>query len=611
VGRGLAITGFGRFSVVVDGEDRTAALSPRARRSLAHLALHEEAIDRRVLAAELWPDMPEATALGSLRRRLHELESALEGVGCAGALERTRGTVALSPPLRWAIDVARYAVMARDAMQAERAAAIYREPIFPGLEDEIIERQRRRLHAVQIELLARLLDAAILRADAAAIAARADALIRLDPLSEQSIAGAMAALETLGETDRARRLRERLTSAMRDEIDAEPSVFDFDAGITADHVRRVLLPLVERGDVLRGPDAGRHFDEIERRLPELRSALDSAIVHEGDLQTGVRALAALSRFFFDRGHALEALRWYRAAIRRLPESSPLHAEALYLAAVLGRNLGHAEHNLPAFERAIEALRRTGDRSTLAKAMLYGSNAARMTGRVGLADALAREAQGILEERDDAYLIAFARSAVGAAAYARGDLDTARAEFERARDGFAGLGAHADEALMIVDIGRCLMTKRGACEARDYLERALGIAVATNTAYVEGHARIGLALVAIESGELPAASAHAARAGAIALRGSDTELSVIALEASGELFLALGEFARARDALAAADGVRSEYLIARAPTEHRRSERLRASLAERGMLVAAPVAAPDIMMRSLLESVSRSYGRQTL
>ena len=173
---------------------------------------------------------------------------------------------------------------------------------------KLSERQRRRLHAVRIELLARLLDAAILRADAAAIAARADALIRLDPLSEQSIAGAMAALETLGETDRARRLRERLTSAMRDEIDAEPSVFDFDAGITADHVRRVLLPLVERGDVLAGSRRGTALRR-DREAPAGASiGLPFGNRARGDLQTGVACLAALSRSFFDRGHGVGALR---------------------------------------------------------------------------------------------------------------------------------------------------------------------------------------------------------------------------------------------------------------------------------------------------------------
>jgi DNA-binding SARP family transcriptional activator len=606
VGRGLAITAFGHFCVVAGGEERTRAFSPRARRSLAHLAIREAPVDRVLLAAELWPETDETAALGNLRRRLHELEIAFERVGVPDALELTRDRVALAPAVQWSIDLARYSILSRDPTKCERAAALYREPVFPGIDDDVLERERRRLHGIQMELLTTLLDSGIGRGDAEAIAAFATAIVRLDPLSEQTIAKAVAALNRLGETDRARRLFERLTQTMRDEIDDEPAPLTVDDAMGEQAMTRLLRPLVERGGILRGADAARHFAEIERQIDEVRAALDAAIVRELDVELGVRALAALSRFFFDRGHSVEAFRWYEAAIPRLPQSSPSRAEALYLRAMVGRNLGNPEQNLPAFEQAIEALRRTGDRTTLAKAMLYGSNAARMTGRVEVAQELASEAHAILEESGDAYLIAFARTAIGGAAYARGHLDVARDEFERARAGFEMLGAGTDEALMLVDIARCAFGLGELATARQGLSRALERAARSGSLYVEAHAEIGLALVELDLGDLRRARQHAARAAEICLNGSDVELSVIALEAAGELFFALGEFARARDALAAADGVRSQDLIARAPTEHARSERMRSELARRGMLIGNGIAVPDIMMRSLLESLARSY-----
>lgn len=604
--RGVAITGFGRFSVTAEGGDKAAAFSPRARRCLAHLALRAEAIDRGTLAAELWPETPEGRALGSLRRRLHELESALASVGLDDGVERTRNKVALAPKVRWSIDVTRYEILARDPGQAERAAALYEEPIFPGFDDDVVERERRRLRALQVELLLDLLELAIRRGDAPAIALRADALLRLDPLSEQSIAKAVAALNALGQADRARRLYERFAAALHEEADAQPAAIGHAAPPAERYVERTLAPIIARGAALRGPDAARHFDEIERRLDEIRAALDAAIVHEADVESGVRALAALSRFFFDRGHSVEAFRWYDAAIPRLAELTPLRAEALYLRAMLGRNLGAPEHNLPAFEQAIAALRISGDRSTLAKAMLYGSNAARMTGRTRMSEQLAREALAIVRESGDEYLTAFARSALGTAAYALGDLAAARRELEAAREGFAGCDARDDEALMIVNVGRCAFGLGDLEAARQLLHRALERASDSKNVYVEAHASVGLALLALDAGDLRRASTFAARSAEIALKSSDTELSVIALEAAGELFLALGEFARARDALAAADGVRSEFLLARAPTEHARSERLRAALAQRSLLIERNVAAHDIMMRSLLQSVARSY-----
>ncbi len=142
--------------------------SPRVRRCSAHLALRETAADRPELAAALWPDAAARDALGNLRRRLHDLSGALHAVGLADAVEVTRDRVALSAHARWAIDVVRYSILARDPSQAARAAALYREPIFPGLDDEVLEQARRRLHGAQIELLTRLLDAAIGRRDAPA-----------------------------------------------------------------------------------------------------------------------------------------------------------------------------------------------------------------------------------------------------------------------------------------------------------------------------------------------------------------------------------------------------------------------------------------------------------
>jgi DNA-binding SARP family transcriptional activator len=604
VGRGVAITAFGRFSVVADGDDCSRAFSPRARRCLAHLAIREAPVDRALLAAELWPDNDETTALGNLRRRLHELESAFERVGITEPLELTRDRVVLAPAVQWSVDVARYSILSRDPTKADRAAALYCEPIFPGIDDDVLERERRRLHGVQMELLTRLLDSGIGRGDAEAIAAFATAIVRLDPLSEQTISKAVSALNWLGEADRARRLFERLTQTMRDEIDHEPSPLILDDGVTEQAMARVLRPLVERGGALRGADAARHFAGIEREMDAIRAALDAAIVRERDLDLGVRALAALSRFMFDRGHAVEAVGWYDAAIPRLPRSSPLRGEAIYLRALVGRNLGNRDHNLPAFEEAVAELRGGEDRRTLAKAMLYASNAARMTGRVALAERHAREALEILQRVDDPYLVAFARTGLGAAAYALGNLAAARREFEHAREEFAVLGASDDETLMIVDSARCAFACGELDDAHRGLTLALARAAASGNVYVQGHAAVGLSLLALDRGDCPGAATHAARAAEIASGSADTELSVIALEAAGELFFALGEPARARDALAAADGVRSEYLIARSPTEQARCERLRGELLTTGLHVGVPVATPDVMMRSLLQSVAQ-------
>ncbi|HEY6486132.1 MAG TPA: bacterial transcriptional activator domain-containing protein [Candidatus Cybelea sp.] len=611
MGHGVVISAFGHFSVRVAGRERTSALSPRVRRCLAHLALRETAADRPELAAALWPDAAARDALGNLRRRLHDLSGALHAVGLADAVEVTRDRVALSAHARWAIDVVRYSILARDPSQAARAAALYREPIFPGLDDEVLEQARRRLHGAQIELLTRLLDAAIGRRDAPAIAELAEAIERLDPLSERTAAKAVEALEAQGESDRARRLYERLSAHLREELGEGVAPFQFIEGPPEVWDEEVLQGLARRGDELRGAAASRHFEDLERRYSSIRAALDAAITRGAEVELGTRAAIALSRFLFERGHAVDAVSWFESAIGRLTRS-PLRAEALYLRALVGRNLGNADHGLPAFEEAIAELREVGDATTLAKALLYASNAARMTARVPLAMGLANEALAILKGNGDAYLIAFARSAIGAAAYALGRVEEAAGEFGRARAGFAQAGAGDDECLMIVNVGRCALAAGDLVAASENLSRACDLAAMAGNVYVSGHAEVGLTLTSLESGELDSARIHAARAADLAAKGSDLEIAVIAVEAAGELFLALGEHLRARDAIAAADGVRAEYLITRSPTEHARAQRIRDELAVLGQKTGAAIAAPDIMMRSLLQSVARSYrGPHTL
>ncbi len=616
--RGVTITAFRRFSVVENGEDRSDRFSPRARRLLAHLALRLEPVHRAALAAELWPDLADCSALANLRRRLHELGSALQSVGLAGAIERSRDRVALAPLARSAIDVTRYLSLAADAARAGYAVALYDEPVFPGVDDETLERERRRMHALQLELLARLLERAIGRGERGAIARLGHALVRLDPLSEATIHRAVETLRELGDADAARRLYDHFAAAMRAEVDAEPDsgapepsapgTVEERSRARERRMRHALAPIVEHGALLRGPAAGEQFDAIEAQMDEIRSALVSAIEERLDVLLGAQALAALSRFFFDRGYAPQAIDWYRDVVAALTPRSPLRAELLYLSAVLGRNLGNAEHNLPAFDLAIEELRAAGgDSATLAKAQLYASNAARMTGRVELASRLASEALTSLLALDDAYLVAFARSAVGAAEYARGDLTAAREEFRRAAQGFARLEAGDDETLMLVDVARCDLALGLLNRAEASLRTAAARANAGGNLYVEGHAQTGLTLAALDRGDEPRARTHAARASEIALGCSDMELAVIAVEAAGELFASLSEWLRARDALAAADGVRSEYLIARSPTEHARCERLRATLTSRSLAIESPVGAPEVLLRSLLGSVARSYG----
>ncbi|HTU80785.1 MAG TPA: BTAD domain-containing putative transcriptional regulator [Candidatus Acidoferrales bacterium] len=929
-GPAVRIVGFGGFSVLVGDQDRTAAFSGRLRRCVAHLALHDDMLDRRLLASELWPELPEAEAMANLRRRLHELSQAFAAIGLGDALERTATGVRLAPRVRDAVDVVRYLEGVRDPERALDVAELYREPVFAGVDDEFVAQMRERVRGEHLELLAGLLDRAIERGDPVAIAAGAEALARHDPSSEDAIGRAVRALRELGETDRARRLFDRFAARVRELVGVEPaeiaelrpasglpaettpfferpaevaavsnalerarvvvlvgppgvgksrlasriaaeltarypngvryldaaghrdgasalaalagivrarapdaaaiaralvetpspllldnveaiaaelepliaqlaaggspapvlvtsraplrvagecvvrveplerqaalafflaraelagarfertherltaaasiceeldcvplalelaarriptlgfvnvrrllddrfralaprgerrggrhdalrSAYDWsydllspdeqrvfralgllrgpwtletaaslmqtDVRAVADvvsrlvddslvelgrtegafatmrtareymrrrldecgetgayaerYARMVLEPYVAANYELRGAHAADRFDAIERSMDDVRAALDSAIVAGLDVELGARALAALSRFLFERGHAMEARRWCEAAVAQLDASSPVRAETLYVRALMGRNAGRFDAGLAEFEEAVAALRASGDAATLAKSMLYASNAARMTGNAERALDLAREASKILAGIGDPYLVAFARSAVGAANYALGNLLRARREFAAAGRAFAAIEARDDEALMLIDAARCDFGMGDLIATGHEFERGLSHALQTGNRYVEAHARISLGLHALDRGRPADARRQLAPAAAIALATNDVELSVIALEAAAELFAAENARERAVIAAAAANGVRAQACAERAPSERARYERLQRRVGG----VAPPRGErsfdPGARMRSILGSFSEA------
>ena len=353
------------------------------------------------------------------------------------------------------------------------------------------------------------------------------------------------------------------------------------------YVATVLEPLAAQNDALRGARAFERFLELDREYDDIRAALTAAIGGRREVRLGVRALNALSRYTFERGHVVEALGWYDAALRDAEVDGALRAETLYLRALLARNqLGFARAHA-AFAEAIAALREAGEATTAAKAMLYAANAARMAGDAGAAAALARDARTHFAAAGDTYLEAFARTALGAAAYARGDLAEAAEEFSTALAVFRETGARGDEALTLVSLGRCSFGLGDRARALPIFAEGLTRSLEAGNAYAEAHARISLALASLDDGDPPAANAHLTRAATLALGASDVELAHIVAEAAAELHVATGRPEQAAALLDAADAER-----AAAESQRTLTERLRYEATRRLLRDVAPPARDD-------------------
>jgi predicted ATPase/DNA-binding SARP family transcriptional activator len=916
----LQVTAFGIFRIERDGRERTRELPARFRRLLAHLALRAERVDRQSLARELWPDAGEHAAAANLRRHAHALVRAFAGLGIPDALERSPGTVALRPHVRALLDVCRHVDESSAGALSAASLRAFREPVFPGADDDWLAAARERLRATQADAFCAALEGASLRRDAALLTHSIEELLVLDPSREETLRRALTALAALGEPDRARRLIAHAMRRLREEFDAEPAaetsllaqtlgrtaarnaalplpptpffgrrdevlraceqltrgraltlagppgvgksrigweaaaqaapafpdgilyldctlydsaeslfaaladaagagsrrlddlraalrprkllivldncerftaqlapvafallgaaracgilvtsrqplryegelvlrveplglppaglsdvrrlreapavgffleraaaagtslasgheqlsgvaeiVRELDglplalelaalavgqlgiAGLrsvvadrfvvlrsrtgSVDHqttlegafdwsyalldpaerelfralglvrgawpLERIALyrgcnalelarplarlaevslvhvdsrsghfrtlrttrdymyaklcaagetervedryvaavsdPLIANNDELRGARAFEYFGELESGYDDVRAALESMLAR-GDGTRAARTLNALSRFLFERGHVFEALGWYDRALALVHGAPALRAETLYVRALLARNQLGFTQALAAFEAAIEELRAHGATATLAMALLYASNAARMAGAVGKAREFAQEARSEFARAGDPYREAFARTALGAAAYACGDLATAGAEFGAALEAFAASGARGDEALMLVNVGRCRFGAGDLPGGRSLFEAGLARALEAGNEYAESHARVSLALAALDVGNAEQARPHLLRAAVLALAGGDAELSLIAAEAAAELYAALHDVERASALLDAADAERAATSAARAPTERARYERARA------------------------------------
>jgi predicted ATPase len=368
------------------------------------------------------------------------------------------------------------------------------------------------------------------------------------------------------------------------------------------YVRTMLEPLVVRNAELRGARSFEAFDAVERDLEDVRAALDLAIVERRAPELGVRALFALSRFHFDRGRVVEALRWYDAALAQPLTPRALYAEAIYLQAVLSRShVGFAE-SLARFEAALDVLRTDGEAETTAKALLFSANAARMTGDVPKALAYATEARDAFSERGNVYFVGTAETALGVAHYTAGDLERARAAFTAGVEHFREFGARADEALALASVGRCFFGSGEFARAEASFRSALALAEKVGYRYAEAHAHLSLALLALDRGERSEVRPHLIRAAMLALEAADVELSIVAVEAVAEDLLANEFFERAVAALAAGDAARRRTGSMRAPTERTRYRAARARLAELALALVDPEPAPA------LEAVLVEYTR---
>ena len=201
---------------------------------LAYLALNANApVSRHRLAFLFWPDSSETQARTNLRQLLHHLRAAWPEaerfLESDAQVLRWRGEAPFSVDVAlFEAEVARADVLEREGGGAalrdalEAAARLYRGELLPGMYDEWIAEERRRLkqkHTNVLERLTHLLEDA---RDYTAAIRHAERLLAEDPLRETLYQQLMRLNALNGDRAAALHVYHRCEANLRRELDVEP-----------------------------------------------------------------------------------------------------------------------------------------------------------------------------------------------------------------------------------------------------------------------------------------------------------------------------------------------------------------------------------------------------
>jgi DNA-binding SARP family transcriptional activator len=236
---GVEVLLFGGFQLRHDG-DPLPPIPSRAARSLFAYLLTDRGVrhPRERLAAQFWPDLPEARARRRLSHTLWQVQDALGDVaGELDLLEVRSDTLAIRRDAPYELDVEAFERgldrfqgrgvdgqrRADDLRELEAVVELYRGDFLAGHHDDWIVDEQQRLEHRYLEALTWLVELARRRGaydDALTYARR---LTSQDPLREDAHREVMRLLTLLGRTSDALRQYERCREVLADELGTDPS----------------------------------------------------------------------------------------------------------------------------------------------------------------------------------------------------------------------------------------------------------------------------------------------------------------------------------------------------------------------------------------------------
>jgi DNA-binding SARP family transcriptional activator len=258
----LRIELLGGFRLLADNRPVARLPTVRQQQLIAFLILHGRGgpIARQRISGSLWPESSDVQALTNLRRELHHLR---EGWPSVDALINAGSrTLAWRGSDRVAVDLLLFEAAADRGLQGDRAAlqeaaALYHGDLLPDSVAEWIDADRERLRQRARQVLAKFIGALEEEREYGDAIERAQQLLRLDPLDEQTWCALMRCHARRGERATALHIYQQCAALLKKELGVQPSaatrltyreILDLDPGQPAvpAPTRTAVYPLVGR-----------------------------------------------------------------------------------------------------------------------------------------------------------------------------------------------------------------------------------------------------------------------------------------------------------------------------------------------------------------------------
>jgi predicted ATPase/DNA-binding CsgD family transcriptional regulator len=269
------------------------------------------------------------------------------------------------------------------------------------------------------------------------------------------------------------------------------------------HARNYLALAEEAKPRLTTAEQMRWLDLLETEHNNLRAALRWSLQIE-DVETTLRLVGALWRFWYVRGHLSEGMRWLDRALDLEGGDPALRARVLRGGGELSHSQGDLDRAQELCQEALAMSSQLGDEAQIADALNGLAFVIRRRGEFARARAMHQEALALYRKLDDGWGVSRSMDLLGRAAAFQGDFEASLPLLEEGLNMWRQVGDREGIAESTALIGMVALGKGNYATARRQLREAREIMDELGDPRGVAKMTVGLADVCLNDGD-PAAA----------------------------------------------------------------------------------------------------------